>query len=59
MDDFVTIIEQVYESVYIHEEVYKELSITGQKFVYEKFKQISGYYLNLFRLFKILMRTID
>ncbi|MGN7410610.1 hypothetical protein [Sporosarcina sp. SAFN-010] len=35
-DDFLTIIEQVYESVYIHEEVYQELSIAGQKFVDEK-----------------------
>lgn len=35
-DDFLTIIEQVYESVYIHEEVYQELSIEGQKFVDEK-----------------------
>lgn len=35
-DDFLTIIEQVYESVYIHEEVYKELSIMGRQFVDEK-----------------------
>lgn len=37
-NDFLTIIEQVYESVYIHEEVYKELSIAGQKFVDEKYQ---------------------
>lgn len=35
-DDFLTIIEQVYESVYIHEEVYQELNIESQKFVDEK-----------------------
>jgi predicted nucleic acid-binding protein len=35
-DDFLTIIEQVYESVYIHEEVYNELSSAGQQFVDEK-----------------------
>jgi len=34
--DFLTIIEQVYESVYIHEEVYNELSGAGQQFVDEK-----------------------
>lgn len=30
---FLTVLEQVYESVYIHEEVYNELSIAGQRFV--------------------------
>ncbi|MBE1555513.1 hypothetical protein [Sporosarcina limicola] len=35
-DGFLNIIEQVYESVYIHEEVYKELSSMGQRFVDEK-----------------------
>lgn len=34
--DFLNIIEQVYESVYIHEEVYKELSRMGRQFVDEK-----------------------
>lgn len=35
-DGFLNIVEQVYESVYIHEEVYKELSNMGRVFVDEK-----------------------
>lgn len=35
-DDFYTIIEQVYELVYVHEEVYKEVGVAGQKFIDEK-----------------------
>ena len=37
--EFINIIEQVYECVYIHEEVYKELSLFSQKFVDEKCSQ--------------------
>lgn len=35
-DGFYTIIEQVYESVYIHEKVYKEVGSAGQKIIDEK-----------------------
>lgn len=37
--EFINIVEQVYERVYIHEEVYKELSSFSQKFVDEKCSQ--------------------
>lgn len=49
---FINILEQVYESVYIHEEVYKELSSSSQKFVDNKCQEQKWTLLNPLKEFK-------
>ena len=61
-DGFRDIIEQVYESVYIHEEVYKELSNSSQKFVDEKCDLGKWYLLKPLQEFQLSMdeyRTVQ
>lgn len=50
--EFINILEQVYESVYIHEEVYKELSSSSQRFVDNKCQQQKWIRLNPLQVFK-------
>lgn len=44
--DFINVLEQIYESVYIHEEVYKELDRSSQKFVDNKCQEQKWTLLN-------------
>ncbi|PJO44859.1 hypothetical protein [Lysinibacillus xylanilyticus] len=50
--DFINVLEKVYESVYIHEEVYKELSSSSQKFVDNKCQDQKWILLNPLQEFK-------